>query len=108
MRDQLGPLLKHHQHSMSVQSRAVRIKRMQTRWGSCGGKNDINLNWLLSFAPAAVLEYVLVHELCHIRHRDHSPSFWAMVREHCPGYAGERAWLKEHGAGLIARFGEIR
>ncbi len=96
--------LRHHQGTASLNARAVRIKRMRTRWGSCGAHNDINLNWLLAFAPPSVLEYVVVHELCHIRHRDHSARFWNLVGEHLPAYAAQRVWLKEHGRSLIQRF----
>ena len=78
---------------------------MKSRWGSCGPRNDINLNWLLAFAPPAVLEYVVVHELCHIRHRDHSARFWALVAQHLPGWAHERQWLKRQGGELLRRFG---
>lgn len=88
-----------------LQPREIRIKRMKSRWGSCGPRNDINLNWLLAFAPPSVLEYVVVHELCHIRHRDHSAHFWELVACHLPDYAQERQWLKRNGAELLQRFG---
>jgi predicted metal-dependent hydrolase len=77
---------------------------MKTRWGSCGPRNDININWLLAFAPETVLEYVVVHELCHIRERNHSMAFWSLVAKHLSNYAQERRWLHAHGAGLMHRF----
>lgn len=85
--------------------RELRIKRMKTRWGSCGPYNDINLNWLLAFAPPTVLEYVVVHELCHIQHRNHSRAFWALVGSILPNWERERLWLKQHGAQLMVRLG---
>lgn len=80
-----------------------RVKLMRSRWGSCGPRGDINLNALLAFVPAEILDYVVVHELCHLRHRDHSPRFWALVGEHCPDYASRRGWLKQNGNALIHR-----
>ncbi|MGR9114253.1 MAG: M48 family metallopeptidase [Gammaproteobacteria bacterium] len=81
--------------------RSVKIKTQRSRWGSCGIHNDININWLLILAPPAVLEYVVVHELCHIKIRNHSPQFWLLVSSHLPDYQRHRHWLKEHGANLM-------
>lgn len=103
-----GELVRQHQGRANLLPRYIRIKRMRTRWGSCGGHNDINLNWLLTLAPPSVLEYVVVHELCHIRHRDHSGRFWALVADHVPDYPRERQWLKNEGRTLMLRFGEVR
>lgn len=96
-----------HQHGarFGLHPREIRVKQMKSRWGSCGPRNDINLNWLLAFTPPSVLEYVVVHELCHIRHRDHSARFWALVAQHLPGWAHERQWLKRQGGELLRRFG---
>jgi predicted metal-dependent hydrolase len=79
----------------------LRIKTQKSRWGSCGPNNDINLNWLLMLAPAAALEYVVVHELCHIKHKNHSAAFWQLVAEHLPNYQQQRHWLKQHGARVM-------
>lgn len=81
--------------------RSLRIKTQKSRWGSCGPRNDINLNWLLVLAPPAVMEYVVVHELCHIRHKNHSRDFWQLVAVHMPDYLQHRQWLKRHGASLM-------
>ncbi|GFO72708.1 uncharacterized protein BJAS_P3165 [Bathymodiolus japonicus methanotrophic gill symbiont] len=81
--------------------RSISIKAQKSRWGSCGIHNDINLNWLLILAPAAVFEYVLIHELCHIEQRNHSAAFWALVARHCPDYQQQRGWLKRYGASLM-------
>ncbi|MCQ8117587.1 M48 family metallopeptidase [Methylomonas rosea] len=81
--------------------RSIRIKTQKSRWGSCGPKNDINMNWLLLLAPAAVLEYVVVHELCHIKHKNHSPAFWQLVAEHLPDFKQHRLWLKQYGASVM-------
>lgn len=94
-----------HAGCCGLHPRAIHIKRMKSRWGSCGAQGDINLNWLLAFAPPQVLEYVVVHELCHIRQRDHSAAFWNLVARHLPGWPAERQWLKRHGGELLRRFG---
>ncbi|MFA5985172.1 MAG: SprT family zinc-dependent metalloprotease [Methylococcaceae bacterium] len=79
----------------------VRIKAQKSRWGSCGIHNDININWLLIMAPPEVLEYVVVHELCHLKIRNHSKLFWQLVAKYLPAYQEQRLWLKKHGAELM-------
>jgi predicted metal-dependent hydrolase len=105
LQGEAGRLAALHAERFGLQPRQIRVKQMKSRWGSCGPRNDINLNWLLAFAPPSVLEYVVVHELCHIRHRDHSARFWELVTRHLPGYLQERQWLKRNGAELLRRFG---
>jgi predicted metal-dependent hydrolase len=92
------------QHAVRCQlvPRSIIIKTQKSRWGSCGIHNDINLNWLLILAPPDVFEYVVVHELCHIRYRNHSADFWDLVCQHLPGFQQQRAWLKANGASLMA------
>ncbi len=79
----------------------VRIKTQKSRWGSCGIHNDININWLLILAPPKVLQYVVVHELCHIKERNHSARFWQLVEMHFPTYQKQRNWLKQNGGSLV-------
>jgi predicted metal-dependent hydrolase len=104
MRAEVHRLAQHHGQVLGLLPREIRIKRMQTRWGSCGPRNDINLNWLLAFTPPSVLEYVVVHELCHIRHRNHSRDYWDLVSRHLPNWSQERRWLKAQGGELLRRF----
>jgi len=94
-------LIDKHSARFALQPRSLRIKTQKSRWGSCGPNNDINLNWLLMLAPPVVMEYVVVHELCHIRHKNHSRDFWELVALHMPDYQQHRRWLKQHGAGLM-------
>jgi len=96
-----------HIHAAKKQliPRSVIIKTQKSRWGSCGIHNDININWLLMMAPPEVLEYVVVHELCHLKERNHSARFWALVGEHLPKYQTRRQWLKQQGAELM-RYGQ--
>jgi len=98
---QVERLVKQHGAARQLFPQAVRIKTQKSRWGSCGIHNDININWLLIIAPPDVLEYVVVHELCHIKIRNHSAHFWALVAEHLPDYQSRRRWLKQHGSRLM-------
>jgi predicted metal-dependent hydrolase len=84
--------------------KSIAIKTQKSRWGSCGINNDININWLLLMSPEEVLEYVVVHELCHIRIKNHSSQFWALVAEHLPDYKTRRLWLKQQGRALMLAF----
>lgn len=78
----------------------VSIRDQQTRWGSCGRDGHICLNWRLVAMPDSVRDYVLIHELMHLRRMDHSPAFWQLVAAACPGHAEARRWLRLHGASL--------
>jgi len=77
--------------------RGLVIKAHRTLWGSCTASDVVNLNWRLILAPPAVLEYVVVHELCHLRHRHHQPPFWRLVAELLPDYGQQRRWLRANG-----------
>ncbi|MDZ7778959.1 MAG: SprT family zinc-dependent metalloprotease [Gemmatimonadota bacterium] len=74
----------------------VRIRDQKTLWGSCGKDGVIRLDRKLARVPRPVFEYVVVHELCHLRVRDHSPAFWELVRRVMPDYEGRKAWLEGH------------
>ncbi|MDP3007760.1 MAG: SprT family zinc-dependent metalloprotease [Methylococcales bacterium] len=93
--------VKQHAAKHQLIPRTINIRKQKSRWGSCGIHNDIQINALLIMAPPAVLEYVVVHELCHIKIRNHSPHFWALVAEHLPDYKIPHRWLKQHGSRLM-------
>lgn len=78
----------------------VSIRNQRRRWGSCSRQAHICLNWRLMQMPDWVRDYVLIHELMHLRRMDHSPAFWKHVAVACPDYQRARAWLREHGHGL--------
>ena len=75
---------------------AVRIKRNKSNWGSCSRKGNINLNLSLVLLPEELRDYVLLHELCHLRHPDHSPAFHALLEEICPGHLALQRALRKH------------
>jgi len=78
----------------------VSIRNQRTRWGSCGRDGHISLNWRLTVMPDWVRDYVIVHELMHLRRLDHSPAYWRLVAAACPLYREARQWLRVHGAAL--------
>jgi len=76
---------------------AVGVRDQRSRWGSCSPSGRISLNWRLVQMPPAVRDYVLLHELSHLRHPDHSRRFWREVERLCPWHRDARRWLAEHG-----------
>jgi len=87
---------------LGVVFRQIRIGGQRTLWGSCSPRGTLSFNWRLVLAPFEVLDYVVVHELCHLREPNHSRRFWSLVASRRPGYRSERAWLRDHGAELLA------
>lgn len=81
----------------------ITIRAQRSRWGSCSSKGNLNFNCLLALVPPEVLDYVVVHELCHRIEMNHSRRFWDAVANILPDYPVHRKWLKENGANLIAR-----
>jgi predicted metal-dependent hydrolase len=82
------------QHGLALGRVVVRSQR--SRWGSCSVRGTISLNWRLIQAPFWVRDYLIVHELMHLRQMNHSSRFWALVRAACPEYEGAEAWLNAH------------
>lgn len=94
-------LIKDHVEALSKQYnlkfKGVKITNAKSRWGSCNGKNNLSFSLRLVLAPVSVIDYVVVHELAHTLHHNHSKSFWREVSRYCPNYKVERKWLKQHG-----------
>lgn len=86
-------------HALRVSRVTVRDQR--TRWGSCSSSGRISLNWRLVQMPVAVADYVIIHELMHLRQPNHSRRFWALVEAACPTFRDARAWLRRHGGELL-------
>jgi predicted metal-dependent hydrolase len=78
----------------------IAIRDQKSRWGSCSRQGNLNFNWRLLLAPLAVLDYIVIHELAHLKEGNHSPRFWALVAGQCPDYRDQRAWLRQHGPEL--------
>ena len=96
----LPPLLREWSSRLGLDVTQVSIRDQRTRWGSCGRNGRICLNWRLMLMPDWVRDYVIVHELMHLRRMDHSPRFWRHVADAYPRWREARIWLRANGAGL--------
>lgn len=95
--------VKYYAPIIGVSYGKITIRSQHTRWGSCSGKGNLNFNCLLMLAPRWVLDYVVVHELCHRKEMNHSARFWAQVEKVLPDYRESKKWLREKGGALIGR-----
>ncbi|HEX7339843.1 MAG TPA: YgjP-like metallopeptidase domain-containing protein [Rhodanobacteraceae bacterium] len=107
MRADLSPWLMRYVPRLGLAPTALRVRPMKSMWGSLDTRNRIHLDLALALAPSAALRYVLIHELSHLRVRNHSPAFWRQVGELCPDYQAQRDWLRENGALLKAQIDRL-
>ncbi len=91
------PRLEYYAKENKLIYQQVRFKAQKTLWGSCSYVNNINLNYLLIQAPIGVIDYVIVHELAHIKHKNHSRNFWKFVNQMLPNYKASKRWLQDNG-----------
>lgn len=91
-----------HAAALGVTVKAVRLGDPTSRWGSCSSSGTIAYSWRVIMAPSSVLDYLVAHEVAHLREMNHSPRFWRLVARLCPGMEAAKAWLKRHGATLHA------
>jgi hypothetical protein len=82
---------------MQVTYQDFRLKEQKTRWGSCSSKGNLNLNWRIIMAPEEGIDYLIIHELAHLTHPNHSVRFWQRVAAFMPEFAHWKKWLKDHG-----------
>ncbi len=99
----LPPRIEFWAERIGVSYSRITIRNQRTRWGSCTAKGHLSMNCLLALCPAEVVDYVIIHELCHLIHMNHSSAFWAEVAKYCPEWKTYRKWLKVSGQELIAR-----
>ena len=102
-RDVLG-ITAAYRERFGFKPRTIRVSDMKTGWGACGPTGSILINWTLVFAPKSVLEYVVAHELAHLKIRSHSPEFWEHLANLLPKYEGPKVWLDVHQGSLDASF----
>ena len=88
--------------ALRVKPKRVQIRDQRSRWGSCSTTGTLSFNWRLVLAPFEVLDYVVVHELCHMREANHSGRFWKLVEVRRPDWRAQRDWLDQHGPELMA------
>lgn len=98
-REVLTERARHWSQLIGVRYRRISVKDQRTLWGSCSKSGNLNFNWRLIMAPLAVLDYLVIHELSHLREMNHSKRFWRLVSTCCPDHKTPRRWLREHGMG---------
>lgn len=85
----------------SLRPKSFKVRQYKARWGSCNNKAELSFNYLLMMVPTWVVDYVMIHEFCHLKHLNHSPDFWHLVETHMPNYKVAKQWLKTHQSQLI-------
>lgn len=96
-KDYLCTIVNSYATQYSLKYKKIRISGARTRWGSCNSRGDLSFSWRLILAPEQIIAYVVVHELAHTLHHNHSRRFWNFVEKMMPNYREHRRWLKEHG-----------
>ncbi len=87
-----------YSNRIEIQPSEIKIKDLKSRWGSCSQKGALNFNWKIIMAPMRIVDYVIVHELCHLRYHDHSPDFWKQIGLLIRDFKDKKEWLRVHGA----------
>lgn len=85
---------------MDLEFNKITLRKQKTRWGSCSSQRNLNFNWRLVHFDTNIIDYVIVHELSHLVHMDHSKNFWELVKKYDPEYLKHRGWLKRNGLNL--------
>lgn len=85
---------------VGVSAAGIKVKNMGYRWASCGTSGVLNFHWKCMMAPPRIIDYIVVHELCHFHHRNHSDAFWNEVDKVMPDWREKKEWLRKRGAGL--------
>lgn len=87
----------YYQHYFKKKPTEIKVKEQQKRWASCTSKNELLFNWRCVMAPSNVLDYIVVHEMCHMYHKNHSQEFWDLLSSIMPDYERRREWLRNYG-----------
>ena len=89
-----------YSHVMGLLPKGIKVRSYKSRWGSCNSRGELQFNWQIMLASSKVVDYVVIHELAHLKYFDHSPAFWAVVASVMPDYHIQRNWLRENGQQL--------
>ena len=95
--DYITQKVQYYAQITGLKHESIRVNSATTRWGSCGYKNSLNFSWRLIMAPARVIDYVIIHELMHLKQKNHSRKFWEEVAKIIPDYKQDERWLKQNG-----------
>lgn len=93
----IGSRVKYYQRFFNIEPTGIKIKEQKKRWGSCTSKNELLFNWRCIMAKSNALDYIVVHEMCHMYHKDHSKEFWELVASVLPDYEVRKEWLRNYG-----------
>ncbi|MEY8215255.1 MAG: SprT family zinc-dependent metalloprotease [Colwellia sp.] len=85
---------------ISLSPTIINVRQYRTRWGSCNNRGEVSFNYLLMMTPSYVIDYVIIHELCHLEHLNHSKEFWQLVEKFCPNYQIAKKWLSTYQSQL--------
>lgn len=96
----IPPRVNYYSKLTQLNPTAIKIKKYSARWGSCNNKRELSFNYLLMMLPLDVIDYVIVHELCHIQHLNHSKDFWQLVAQYFPRQLEAKQWIKTHQSAL--------
>lgn len=83
--------------NLQQQVTGIGFRKTKSKWGHCTSAGKLQFNWLLIMAPVEVIDYVIIHELCHLTHMNHSKAFWELVGQYCPTYKLQKKWLNDNG-----------
>jgi predicted metal-dependent hydrolase len=100
LNEKLKPILKRYKDQLGVNPKEIKIMELQNRWASCTSRGNINFHWKCAMAPIDVLNYIVVHELTHLIHPNHTSTFWNEIDKVMPNYEKQIHWLKINGAGM--------
>ena len=101
-RREIGELVEKHTAAVGRRAKAVRLKDTTSRWGSCTADGTLSFSWRIMMAPPTVIDYLVAHEVAHLKEMNHGPKFWALCRKLCPRTDEAKAWLKRNGGALQA------
>lgn len=100
LREKIRPIIERYKNQMNVNPKELKIMDLQNRWASCTSKGNLNFHWKCAMAPIDVLHYIVVHELAHLIHPNHSPEFWNTIDKILSDYQKHIKWLRLNGAGM--------
>ena len=101
-REYIEEMVNRYSQTLGLNPGGIRISNALCRWGSCSSDNHLSFSWRLIMAPCSIIDYVVVHELTHMKEKNHSMRFWGLVAKTIPDYKKQRLWLKENGHLLTA------
>jgi predicted metal-dependent hydrolase len=98
--ERIGQRVDYYAPKAGVTAKAIRVRELGNRWASCSPAGTLAFHWKCMMPPQTVIDYIVVHELCHLHHRDHTAAFWNEVDKVLPDYRERKEWLRKNGAGL--------